>query len=142
MITHERSTLRQFYLDTFEKAKNNGLLSSLEIQVISVLENHPEYYKTIENPKILDQDFSVESGDINPFLHLGLHLGLREQINTNRPLGIQAIYQKLLQKYKDPHHTEHLMMDLLAEILWLSQKYQTLPDENIYLSKLQELLNS
>ncbi len=139
MITHDRASLRNFYLETLEKSKNNQILTGLEAQVESILKMHPEYLKAIEDPSILEKDFSVELGEINPFLHLSLHLGLREQLNTNRPQGIALVYQKLILKLKDPHEAEHRMMDILAEILWISQKYQTMPDERIYLEKLQAI---
>ena len=141
MFTHQRESLRNFYLETLEKIKNKHILSPLESQVAEILLAHPEYLKDLEDIKILEKDFSVELGEINPFLHLGLHMGLQEQVLTNRPAGIQEIYQNLLIKYahQDPHEIQHLMMDQLAEILWLSQKYQTNPDEQKYLEKLRWL---
>jgi len=141
MFSHDRNTLRNFYLETLEKVKNKNILTPLESQVAEILLAHPEYLKSLEDIKILEKDFSVELGEINPFLHLGLHMGLQEQVLTNRPEGIKTIYQDLLKKYpnKHPHEIQHLMMDQLAEILWLSQKYQSNPDENKYLEKLRNL---
>ncbi len=141
MFTHDRISLRSFYLDTFRKAQENQILTPLETQVFELLKMHPEYISELENIKILEKDFSVELGEINPFLHLGLHLGLREQVLTNRPQGITEIYQKLLiQNQQDTHQTEHQMMDYLAEALWVSQKYQTAPNEQQYLESLKKIV--
>ena len=60
---------------------------------------------------------------------------------TNRPFGINETYHKLVNKYNnDEHKVHHLMIDYLAEEMWKSQKYNTLPNEGEYLIKLQELL--
>lgn len=74
-------------------------------------------------------------------MHIGLHLAIIEQVQTNRPIGINTTYHQLLSKYNnDEHKVHHLMIDYLAEEMWLSQKYNTLPDEQNYLTKLQELV--
>lgn len=137
MFSSDRSALRQFYSQTWQKAQQGQVLDALETQIAQVLQEHPEYHAWI-NDKHLDSDFSVEMGQTNPFLHMGLHLGLREQIATDRPAGIRALYQQLLVHY-DPHNLEHQMMECLAESLWQAQRNQTLPDETAYLACLEQL---
>ena len=85
----------------------------------------------------LYKEWTPESGETNPFLHMGLHLAIREQINTNRPVGIQTIYQQLVQRKNDPHEVEHLMMEKMAEFLWAAQRNHQLPDESAYLEALK-----
>ena len=75
----------------------------------------------------------------NPFLHMGLHLAIREQVATDRPAGIAAIHRKLSRKSGDPHQAEHQMIDCLAESLWESQRNNQPPDELKYLERLQRL---
>ena len=70
---------------------------------------------------------------------MGLHLGIREQIATNRPAGIRAVFEKLAAKSGDPHAAEHRMIDCLAETLWEAQRAQRPPDERRYLESLQQL---
>ncbi len=70
---------------------------------------------------------------------MGLHLAIRDQVNTNRPAGIGQIYQKLMQKYADHLIVEHLMMDFLAECLWQAQRDSSTPDEKKYLTDLEHL---
>ena len=38
---------------------------------------------------------------INPFLHISLHLAIIEQVQTNRPFGINEAYYKLVNKYNN-----------------------------------------
>ena len=89
---------------------------------------------------ISHKDYLPEAGETNPFLHMGLHLGLREQLQTNRPAGIQIIYKNLQQKLENQHTVEHQMMECLAQCLWEAQRNQSAPNEELYLEKLQHLL--
>jgi hypothetical protein len=41
----------------------------------------------------MEQEFTPESGQMNPFLHLSLHLAVAEQISIDQPPGIRAAYQ-------------------------------------------------
>ena len=74
----------------------------------------------------------------NPFLHLGLHLALREQVATNRPLGIAGVFQRLVSKYGDPLEAEHQIMAVLSEWLWRAQQTGTFSDDG-YLAALTRL---
>lgn len=131
---------RQMFFDSWQKYLSKQPLTPLEQQIAQVIQVHPEYHSIIENSnKFQDHTYYPELGATNPFLHMGLHLGIREQVATNRPSGINATYQKLVLKYHDPLHVEHLMMDQLAECLWLAQKNNTAPDEEHYLAMLNAL---
>ncbi len=46
-------------------------------------------------------------GETNPFLHMGMHLALQEQVALDRPAGIQAVYRQLGEQLGDVHDTEH-----------------------------------
>ncbi|MFJ1268792.1 DUF1841 family protein [Legionella lytica] len=131
---------RQMFYNSWEKYQQKKPLTSLENEIVQVILAHPEYHQTVENQnKFQQQSYYPELGETNPFLHMGLHLGIREQIATDRPAGINAIYQLLLKKYADPLAVEHLMMEQLAECLWRSQKNNLPPDEQNYLATLSAL---
>ncbi|KTD11661.1 hypothetical protein Lgra_1119 [Legionella gratiana] len=131
---------RHMFFSSWEKYQQRVLLSPLEHEIVQVILAHPEYHKMLGNQyKFQQQSYSPELGEPNPFLHMGLHLAVREQISTDRPIGISAIYTKLLQKYHDPLAVEHLIMEQLAECLWLSQKNNLPPDETYYLHVLANL---
>jgi hypothetical protein len=86
-------------------------------------------------------EYSPEQGEINPFLHINLHLALKDQLSINQPIGINQIYQDLIKKYKDSHEVEHLMMECIAEMIYISQKNNTEIDEDAYLNRLKNLIN-
>ncbi|MBK2124290.1 DUF1841 family protein [Fangia hongkongensis] len=142
IFSHERLELRKLYFDVWEKHQNKLVMSEMEKQIFRVIEFHPEYHHYLQTRDNLHKDFPPEFGQSNPFLHMGLHLGLIEQIITDRPQGIQSIYQQLLQKFKDEHTLQHEMMDRLAESIYSAQKNHTPPDEQNYLRELQALCNN
>ena len=92
----DRNELRQMYAGAWQKRVAGKVLSPLEDQIARVIEEHPEYHATVTGD--LDKDFNVEGGQTNPFLHMGLHLGIREQVATNRPAGIAAAFKALADK--------------------------------------------
>lgn len=140
IFSQDRKQLRQMYIDSWAKFVDKKSMTDLEIQIARVIEHHPEYHNLM-NEDFVDSDYLPEQGQSNPFLHMGLHLSLIEQIATNRPQGIQAVYQQLVSQYKgDEHKVHHLMMDYLIEAMWTSQKYNKLPDEQAYLKQLQLLV--
>lgn len=133
----ERNELRQVFFDAWHKHQNQLPVEPLEAQLIEIILQHPEYHEFLNNPeKYQDKDFT----ETNPFLHLSLHLALREQITINRPEGIAQIYQRLCQQFSDSLLAEHKMMICLEEVLWERQRSGTFPDEQIYLQKLRHLL--
>ena len=137
MFGNDRDGLRRFYLQCWQKAQQGQALDALEQQIAQVIREHPEYHALLTD-KSVEREYMPEMGDSNPFLHMGLHLGLREQVATDRPAGIRAIYQELVLQ-QDVHAAEHRMMECLAESIWLAQRTGQAPDENQYLSCLRQL---
>ena len=140
MFGQNRQQLRQIYHDVWKKQQTNATLSSLESMVSQVISEHPEYHKIFNNEASLQQEYFVEDGKTNPFLHMGLHISLHEQISTDRPAGIRDVYQQLQAKFGNAHDTEHKMMECLTESLWIAQRNNQAPSEPDYLIELKRLL--
>jgi hypothetical protein len=135
-----RDGLRRMYVEAWRKHREARPLEPLEDQIVRVLEQHPEYRPIVEGPgDVLEQDFTPEGGQANPFLHLGLHLAIREQVATNRPAGIAAVHRQLTARLGGAHEAEHRMIDCLGEALWRSQRSGAPPDEAAYLEALRRL---
>jgi hypothetical protein len=135
------SELRQFYIDAWHKYQERETLSPLEQQICHVLENHPEYQSWL-NENYLTTNFHPEVYGENPFLHMGLHIAIQEQIQTNRPQGIQEIYFAYIKKHThlSIHEVEHQFMEVLAKTLWEAQRSQKAPDDKAYLEFCSALL--
>ena len=135
-----RDLLRRMYLDTWRKFSQRVPLEPLEAQVAAVIAEHPEYVQWLESgEEALAAEFTPESGRQNPFLHMGLHLAIREQVATNRPQGIANVHDALAKRMGNAHDAEHAMLEPLAETLWEAQRNGRAPDEQVYLEKLRNL---
>ena len=135
-----RQELRSAYLAAWRKAQAGDTLTPLEAQIAHVVAEHPEYQALLEGPaEWLDAQFPPESGAENPFLHLGLHLALREQVSTDRPAGIARIHALLSSRLGSPHEAEHRMFEALGETLWEATRSGEAPDESAYLERLRRL---
>jgi len=139
MFGNNRNELRQVYLSCWQLKKNKLPMDPMQEIVGNIVELHPEYHDLLENGESIDQDFSAETGESNPFLHMSMHIALHEQISTNRPEGINDCYQRLCLLQGGPHDAEHAMMECLGEALWLAQRNQTTPDEASYLECLKKI---
>ena len=126
------------YADAWKKHCDKTPMTTLEVQIAAVVEWHPEYQEDVMSDN-LNKDFTPDGGKTNPFLHMGLHLGIREQVATNRPPGIASTFTTITSKSGDAHAAEHQMIDCLAETLWEAQSQNTAPDEQKYLERLQRL---
>ena len=134
----DRDELRKMYADAWQKHVDAMPLSPLEAQIADVVAQHPEYHDAVTDQD-LDKDYTPDAGRTNPFLHMGLHLGIREQVATDRPPGVAALYATLAAKMGDRHAAEHQMIECLAETLWEAQSQNRTPDEERYLERLRRL---
>ncbi|MBI5039811.1 MAG: DUF1841 family protein [Gammaproteobacteria bacterium] len=138
MFSNNRDQLRQFYCEVWRKHGAGLALEPLEGQIRDVILLHPEYHTLLEQPeRALGRDYLPEFGETNPFLHMGLHLAIHEQLGTDRPAGIRALIAELHPRWPDRHALEHQMMECLAESLWRSQRDGIPPDEAVYLDCLR-----
>jgi hypothetical protein len=136
MPTAERDHMRKVFFDAWNKHQAKKFLEPLENQIVEIILQHPQYHEFFSHPDNFEQDHFQEQ---NPFMHISLHLALHEQISTDRPAGIKAIYSKLCFSLQNSLVVEHKMMDCLASILWDAQTVGKMPDEKVYLEMLLRL---
>jgi hypothetical protein len=139
MFGQDRTQLRRFYLDCWEKRQAGAPLEPMERIVAEVVERHPEYHRYL-SADALDRDWTPEHGETNPFLHMGMHIALAEQLQADRPPGLRQRYQAISHKHLgDIHAAEHAMLECLGLVLWEAQRAGRAPDEKAFLQCLDEL---
>jgi hypothetical protein len=134
-----RDALRSAYREAWRKWRERLPLQPLEAQIADVIAEHPEYQPLLQADDALLQDFPAQAGSENPFLHMGLHLALREQLATERPIGISAIRGRLAARLASGHAAEHRMIEVLAGVLWEAQRGGHAADDAVYLERLRKL---
>jgi len=142
MFSNDRNQMRQVFIDAWQKHNNSHPLEPLEEVIVNIVAQHPEYHALLEDPDAtVDKDYLPESGETNPFLHMGMHIAIHEQLSTDRPQGIAALFQELIIQAGDVHHAEHQVMECLGEMLWQAQRDQRMPDEVAYLDCMRKVMN-
>jgi len=135
-----REELRRSYLEAWRKFTARVPLEPLERQIAAVIVDHPEYIAWLESgEQALAAEFTPDSGGENPFLHMGMHLAVRDQVATDRPAGIAHVHRELTQRLGSTHAAEHAMLEALAETLWEAQRDRRAPDEQRYRELLERL---
>jgi hypothetical protein len=134
LFTTEREGLRAVFFRAWQHYREQRPLEGMEQVVVDVVLRHPEYHTMLEHPETYQgRDYAPELGETNPFLHMGLHIAVHEQLTIDRPAGVRAAHRALLVRYADAHMAEHCMMGCLAESLRRSQRDSTPPSEHDYL---------
>jgi hypothetical protein len=135
-----RDELRRVYVEAWRKRREGLPIEPLEAQVADVIALHPEYHAALERGEdALPRDYTPEGGQSNPFLHMGLHLAVRDQIATDRPAGLRKAFEGLAQRTGSAHEAEHRIIECLAEAMWDAQRSGRPPDEAAYLQRVLRL---
>ena len=138
MFNPSRDQARRFFFDTWRKFKASEALSPLESQAMEIMVQHSEYHALLDQAeRYLEQEYFAESGEMNPFLHLSLHLAVAEQISIDQPPGIRAAFERLCGKLAK-HDARHALMECLGETIWRAQRYGVPPDQQFYLDCLEK----
>jgi hypothetical protein len=140
---YSREQLRRSYADAWAKHLAHSPLTPLEAMITDVIGAHPEYHAVVGDAGTA---MAFEPGALaaaeNPFLHMGLHLAVRDQVSVDRPPGVRDLQRALQAKYGDVHRAEHALMEALGETLWQAQRAQRPPDERQYLELAQRRLET
>ncbi|HJV80698.1 DUF1841 family protein [Noviherbaspirillum sp.] len=133
MFNPSQHDVRRFFCETYRKTRANEILTPMEAVARDWIMQHEEYWEALaEVEAALAKDYSVESGQTNPFLHLAMHLSIAEQISIDQPKGIRAAFLSLAQRLGSEHEAHHQMMECLGEMIWNSQRNGLPPDGVAY----------
>lgn len=136
-----REEVRRFFCDTWKKKTNNQILDSMENIAGDWMQEHPEYHQLLTDPEgALEQDYTPERGETNPFLHLSMHLSISEQISIDQPPGIREVAEKLAKKMGSEHEAQHRIMECLGQVMWEAQREGKPLDPESYLESLKKLV--
>jgi len=135
MFTPSRDEARRFMIEAWRKYAAQEPLTALERMTGEIVAMHPEYRGMLETPeRHADRDYHPETGEMNPFLHLSLHLAVAEQLSIDQPPGLRKHYERLMAERGDEHRALHALVECLGEVVWHAQRHGTAPDGALYLS--------
>ena len=138
MFNPSRDEARAFLIDAWAKHRAHQPLTALETLATGLIGLHPEYHATFEHPEHAEREYSPETGAINPFLHLSLHLAVAEQLAIDQPPGLRAEFERIRATCGDEHAALHAVLECLGEVIWQAQRQRTAPDARLYLACLRQ----
>ena len=137
MFNPSRDQVRSFFIETWRKYLAKEVLTPMETIAADIISLHPEYHTIVEDPDAIDRDFPPEAGQINPFLHLSLHLAIEEQLSIDQPPGIRAAFDAACVRRGERHDALHDALESLGEMLFDAQRKGTPPDGAAYVNSLR-----
>jgi hypothetical protein len=142
MFDPSREQARQFFVDAWRKHKNREILTQMEVIGADLVAHHPEYHALLEAPDSVQKDFSPEDGQVNPFLHLSLHLAIEEQLSINQPPGIREAFEQCQARHGDRHAALHDVLEALGETIWRAQRDKEPLDGLAYVEAVRKRASS
>lgn len=143
MFTPNKDEVRAFIRNAWQKHREGRPLEGLEAMIADIVTVHPEYHTLLEGPpEAVNADYPPDAGQMNPFLHLSLHLAIAEQVSIDQPAGVRERYRKLTERCGDAMAAQHHLIDCLAEMIWQAQRSGTPYDAAAYLACIDRKLGS
>ena len=137
MFNPSREQVRQFFCEAWRKHLERLPLVGAEVTAADIAARHPEYHALLsDSAGALEKEWTPEGGQMNPFLHLSLHLAIHEQVSVDQPAGIRAAFETLRAKM-DAHTAEHVLLECLGEIIFAAQKSGQQMDAVAYVDKIR-----
>lgn len=138
MFNPSRDQARRFFVEAWRKHGERLPLTPMEHVAAEIVAMHPEYHDLLgDAERALALDFTPEGGQLNPFLHLSLHLAVAEQLSIDQPPGIVAAFHGLTLRKANRHDALHEVLECLGETVWRAQRDGTQPDGEAYLECLR-----
>lgn len=137
MFNPSREQVRRFFCDAWRKHQERLPLVGAEVAAADLATRHPEYHTLLTDAEgALDKEWTPEGGEMNPFLHLSLHLAIHEQLSIDQPPGIRAAFERLVCRM-DRHDAEHILLEKLAETIWQAQRNGSQLDAEAYVEAVR-----
>jgi hypothetical protein len=133
MFNPSREQVRRFFCDAWRKHLERLPLVGAEVTAVDIVSRHPEYHDLLTDTEgALAKEWTPEAGQMNPFLHLSLHLAIVEQVGIDQPPGIRPAFEALRARL-DLHDAEHVILECLGETIWHAQREGGQMDAHAYL---------
>lgn len=136
MFNPSRDQVRNFFIESWRKYRAKEVLTPLEHIATDLILLHPEYQTLLEDPDSVTRDFSPDAGQVNPFLHLSLHLAIEEQLSIDQPPGLRAAFEACQNRRGNRHDALHDVLECLGETMFDAQRNGAQPDGAAYVNRV------
>ena len=106
------------FAQIWEKMKRGEHLEGAEHILGRSMADHPHWYPYFETIGIFNTP-SHYPGEVNPFLHINLHMLVGLQVLQSKPLEAKKFYLARLKKKNEPHEIIHMMIEAFKKhLVW------------------------
>ncbi len=138
MFEPSQADVRRFFCSVYAKWRQARPMDALETLASQWLAEHPEYHADFaDEAAALERMYEVKDGQVNPFLHLSMHLSVSEQCSIDQPRGIRQAVELLTARRDSLHDAHHDTMEALGQMVWESQRSGRAPDGQAYIDAVQ-----
>ena len=137
MFNPTREQVREFFIEAWRKHQAEEVLTPLETVAAGIVLEHPEYHSLLSDPEVMVRSFPPEDGQINPFLHMSLHLAVEEQLSIDQPPGIRIAFETLRRSRGGRHNAMHDVLECLGETMYKALRDKASPDGAAYLNGIR-----
>jgi hypothetical protein len=138
MFEPSQADVRRFFCTVYAKWRDSQPMDALETLASQWVAEHPEYHADFSDvDAALERMYEVKDGQVNPFLHLSMHLSVSEQCSIDQPRGIRQAVELLTARRDSLHTAHHETMDALGQMIWESQRSGRPPDGQAYIDAVQ-----
>jgi len=117
-------------------AQEGTLTDQEELRLAKILKDHTEFHQYWSEPVHRSQP--LRDQDINPFLHVSLHLIIENQIAQGRPSRAEQLYNREIERGIPRHKVIHHLAGVFSEVLYDTLRRRKPFDQARYLARLQE----
>ena len=136
-----RSANREHLHSLWEKAKNNDLedLTDEDKRLVEAMLLHEdEFFNEFEFADVLhDREFDPDT-DVNPFLHINIHVVIENQLAAKDPIEVFQFYKAMRKKKCSHHDSIHLIGAILVPLMFDTMKNKAPFDNDRYVSMLKK----
>ena len=138
MFEPSQADVRRFFCSVYAKWRQARPMDALETLASQWVAEHPEYHADFaDEAAALERMYEVKDGQVNPFLHLSMHLSVSEQCSIDQPRGIRQAVELLTARRDSLHDAHHDTMEALGQMVWESQRSGRAPDGQAYIDAVQ-----
>jgi Domain of unknown function (DUF1841) len=138
MFEPSQADVRRFFCSVYAKWRTVQPMDALETLASQWVAEHPEYHADFaDEAAALERMYDVKDGQVNPFLHLSMHLSVSEQCSIDQPRGIRQAVELLAARRDSLHDAHHDTMEALGQMIWESQRSGRPPDGQAYIDAVQ-----
>jgi len=133
---------REYFCRIWSGAKEGKIeaFTSEERKLVSIMFEHPEYRRQFEMIDSVGDHEIDPAPEANPFIHVAMHSVIENQLASKKPIEVYQFYLALRKRKLDHHDAVHLLMAILAPLIFRVLHSKETFDEGRYVRLLRKYM--